>query len=426
MSTNKTTDKFGVEYSTTGATLCRCPTGHFGSYVVPEGVKNIDSRAFEDCQYLKRITLPKSLKYIGGFAFRDCRDLKEVYYEGTFADWCELKFATATSSPCCNEAKLFIQGKELIDVGFPDEISEIKNYAFFGCTSITNVVMQENINRVGEQSFSECVNLREVTMFGEIETISDGAFEYCTSLIGIHLPPVGMFKIGSRAFAHCKKLRHIVVPQTVEQINKFAFYRCDELEEINLPASLAAIGDSAFGDCRQLSTVIFEGNLERWCGIQFISFDSNPLFFGAFLYVNDGELVEEVLLPSTVSEIGYSFAGCSSIKKATIPEDTEYVPEMAFARCKSLSCVVLHDKITSIQERAFESCTNLKHLFVPASIETMAPYVAPNCEIAFYCEDEPTKNWPENWNARGGKNLGKHDVTTHAPRWWYDKFVAQT
>ena len=42
----------------------------------------------------------------------------------------------------------------------PEEVTEIGDYAFFGCTSLSNVVFQGEIKQVGENAFLGCDNLK--------------------------------------------------------------------------------------------------------------------------------------------------------------------------------------------------------------------------------------------------------------------------
>ncbi|MDR0441813.1 MAG: leucine-rich repeat domain-containing protein [Treponema sp.] len=48
------------------------------SIVIPEGVTDIDNRAFSNCKNLTSVTLPKSIKRIGESAFGDCTSLTDV------------------------------------------------------------------------------------------------------------------------------------------------------------------------------------------------------------------------------------------------------------------------------------------------------------------------------------------------------------
>ena len=46
------------------------------------------------------------------------------------------------------------------EVILPEEVTEIGDYAFFGCTSLSNVVFQGEIKQVGENAFLGCDNLK--------------------------------------------------------------------------------------------------------------------------------------------------------------------------------------------------------------------------------------------------------------------------
>ena len=46
--------------------------------IVPEGIEEIDDRAFKSCKNLRKITLPNSLKRIGAKAFLKCESLEEI------------------------------------------------------------------------------------------------------------------------------------------------------------------------------------------------------------------------------------------------------------------------------------------------------------------------------------------------------------
>ena len=53
-------------------------TGHVTDVTVEEGIRRIDSRAFQGCSNLRSISLPESLEYIGKMSFNGCISLKAV------------------------------------------------------------------------------------------------------------------------------------------------------------------------------------------------------------------------------------------------------------------------------------------------------------------------------------------------------------
>ena len=96
------------------------------SYIIPEGVETIRSKAFYKCQELVEITLPETLESIEEKAF----------------------FRTNLRSLTLPESLTFI-GKdafafnaELKKVTIPASVTQIDEYAFFSCTSLLEVNMQ--------------------------------------------------------------------------------------------------------------------------------------------------------------------------------------------------------------------------------------------------------------------------------------------
>ena len=86
--------------------------------------------------------------------------------------------------------------------------------------------------------------------------ICDWAFFFCSSLSEIVIPS-SVTSIGDSAFYGCSSLSEIVIPSSVTSIGKGAFVRCDSLSEIVIPSSVTSIGDGAFSNCK------FPNNLKQ-------------------------------------------------------------------------------------------------------------------------------------------------------------------
>jgi hypothetical protein len=61
--------------------------------------------------------------------------------------------------------------------------------------------------------------------------------------------------IGRSAFAHCRSLTSITIPDGVTSIGQNAFQTCVSLTSITIPDSVTSIGSSAFHTCWSLTTI---------------------------------------------------------------------------------------------------------------------------------------------------------------------------
>ncbi len=69
-----------------------------------------------------------------------------------------------------------------------------------------------------------------------------------------------IISIGNRAFCDCRNLTSLVIFDNIEKIGDLAFYRCTGLKSLSLPQTITDIGEEAFFLCNSLlSLVIPEG-----------------------------------------------------------------------------------------------------------------------------------------------------------------------
>ncbi len=69
-------------------------------------------------------------------------------------------------------------------------------------------------------------------------------------------------KIGKAAFADCKYLDSVVIPEGVEIVEEKAFANCKSLKKIVLPASLKKLANNAFEGCGDIEILSNEKNLK--------------------------------------------------------------------------------------------------------------------------------------------------------------------
>lgn len=132
-----------------------------------------------------------------------------------------------------------------------------------------------------------------------------------------------------------------------------AFKGCENLTSIYLPASLKQI--IGLADCKKLSAIYYSGTLEQWLDIDW----SSLLSCGYDLFIK-GELVTNVVIPSSVTEI----------------------KKNAFYYCKSIKSLILHNGVKKIGNSAFNKSGLVNKLNLNEGLETLGEYSFFNSAIS--------------------------------------------
>ena len=197
----------------------------------------------------------------------------------------------------------------------------------------------------------------------------------CGSDTYISEVPEGIVSIGRGAF-YLNTHEYIRLPSTLKIIEKqtfefntfckvdisfgttdiedYAFASCKNLDTINIPESVKSIGERAFLGCSDLS---------------YITIPNSVTSIGAHAFYGCG--LSSLTIPSSVTTISESsFSGCP-IKSLTLPEGIEAIEEAAFASCKELSEVNLPNSLKSIGVNAFQQCKSLLSITIPKSVTSI-------------------------------------------------------
>lgn len=378
-----------------------CPS--ITSLVISDGVSEIADYAFDNCTSLSHIELADSIGYIGKNVFSDT-----AYYNDE-SNW-------------ENDA-LYI-GNHLIKVNsnvsgefnFRQGTLSIAGGAFSDCTLLTGIEIPDSIQWIGAGAFQNCSSLESITIpfvgfngksdngikvhFGYIFgfTSERGTYEYghyssllrqsgntkyydnYTCFIPDSLTTViltGGSTIKDSAFNNCSSLVSIVIPDGITEISWDAFSGCTSLTSIAIPDSVTIIYSDAFNFCTSLKSV-YISDLTKWCSI---SFNDNPLRYGASLYLN-GELLTEVTIPDGITAIGYrTFYGCTSLKKVTIPYGVTSIGHYAFSGCSSLESITIPNSVSEIGSYVFSDCSVIKSVIIPDSVTSIGQDMFANCRL---------------------------------------------
>ena len=146
----------GVVFNKGGTRLIACPSNKAGAYAIPQGVLEIGTHAFENCNDLTDVTIPASVASIVGNPF----DFAQL----------ELKLAPENPDFSLIDGVLFDQtGTRLLvypcgrpgdTCEVPEGTVEIGEFAFAGCQQLSAVTIPESVTVIGSNSFWNCENLR--------------------------------------------------------------------------------------------------------------------------------------------------------------------------------------------------------------------------------------------------------------------------
>lgn len=188
-------------------------------------------------------TIPDSVTNIGDYAFLHCTSLTSITIPNS---------VTAIG----DDAFFFCKG--LSSVTIPDSVTSIGIYAFWWCTGLTNLTLGNNVTNIGAEAFINCGGLTRVTIPNSVTSVGDSAFAACPGLTNVIMGN-GVTDIGNQAFYFCERLARVTIPESVTHIGDSAFSDT-ALTSVKIPKSVINIGIEAFASCRALAGVFFEGN----------------------------------------------------------------------------------------------------------------------------------------------------------------------
>ena len=335
-----------------------------------------------------KYAMPAGVISVDADVFKNCTKISEVNIDNIQA-WFNIDFVNQYSNPLHNGAVLKLDNEEVTDVTFPEIMTVVKPYTFYGCNSLRSVTLHSKVAAVSESAFSNCSNLSVLSLQAmAAPSFGDNVFEGCDKL-KIYIPNneeaiksyiscnwynlyqhlivwnVGVFpknhcieyttsdnkpvviqadNLHSNTYENGKGVITFTVPCT--SFRGFASGN-ERILTCTLPESVEVIGNSSFEGCSNMLSFVIPDAVTAIKASAFKGCRS----------------LTDITIPQNVSEIGASaFEGCSSLSDFVLPSKVTTIGSKLFAGCVKLNNVLIHKGITSIGERAFAGCTGLTSL----------------------------------------------------------------
>lgn len=195
---------------------------------IPGTVKQIGPNAFACCWKLAHVRLEEGVQSLGKSSFMNCFALSQVtlpktlnfFHAGTFMGHRSLEIHIDPDNPwyCTRDRMVFSKDmkrlvfapKNLTQAVLPEGLEVVEDLAFQGCFDLVDVTFPDSLTQIGKMAFQGC-SLHSVSLPEGLETIEEFAFSGCEALTDFHVPARAF--IGEQAFEFCD-LR-LIAPQVL-------------------------------------------------------------------------------------------------------------------------------------------------------------------------------------------------------------------
>ncbi len=264
----------------------------------------------------------------------------------------------------------------------PEGIRYLHGRPFAECNNLTVLELPASLEQVDALN-DRVPNLEQFVVAADSEhfyTADNGASLYSGDRYVSFAPGSGLSEIeilsgtkciGYSAFENVNGIQTVIVPESVESVESWAFQN-SSLESITLPRNVNYIGEDAFADCPNLTTVTINSLSDDFF-VEGNVFANSNLKVSLYENTRAHELADEyrwnyetITLDDTVYETYtandgvhlekvYAAPGATEFE---IPEDVQVIDDRAFEGIAGITKIKFPENLYYIGHEAFKGCGN--------------------------------------------------------------------
>ena len=410
--------------------FCNCEA--LSEMVIPNGVTSIGSCAFKFCYSLTTVTMGSGVTFIGGSAFYNCNKLNKIIISDTTA-WMKISFGNGTSNPFYSAYALYLGDELLTDLVIPGTVTDISQYAFDGCTSISSVYIPQSVTSIGQYAFNGMNSLKTVRYAGsQADWLKIQIGSYNDSLTG--LTPefdqslADYCRITTAATEHGTVAVDIVMAKVGDTVTITAIPAAGYAVESYLVDGVAIPdGGNTFTATRdhvvsaafvKAYDVADDGKACGDCGANI----KWALDTKGTLHVYGTGAMHDYNYSNNARDIPFS-SYRSDIKSVHFTDGITSIGSWMFWGCDGLTEIIIPNSVISIGNNAFQNCGNLISVTIGNSVAVINDYAFYNCSklasINFLGNAPSTVDRTAFWGTASNFTIFYHSGTTGwtSPKW---------
>ena len=391
-------------------------------FVVPNNITSLGENSFRLCENMTDFTIGNNVSEIGISAFHGSH-IQNLYCNN-LSSWCNIEFSSMYSNPINVETNFFVNGKNINELVIPDDVLEIKRFAFYEAkflktltigdktqkicndafygTNVENVNIGEGLMEIGNNAFHNCQYLQTIRITTNIAPKIESSTFYNVGKNGILYYPVmsdysswmntNQFYLGYYGWKgmvvdsdkpYSIKLRYNITDTTKE---------CTLIQNIDNVYKMKIDGNECELNNLYTFDTIGEHEVEFLFGhkIPKQAFYKNNLITEVEIYDNIAEIdmmafdscenLTSIKFSNSVKKINTSaFRYCYGLTEIVIPDSVTSMGEQVFFCCSGLKSVTIGNNVTSIARNTFYKCDNLTEVVIPDSVTSIEGNAFASC-----------------------------------------------
>jgi DNA-directed RNA polymerase subunit RPC12/RpoP len=212
------------------------------SLYINKNLEGFDANAFLGCPFLKEIIVHEeniNFNSINQVLF-DFKFEKLIYYPSGLQD---VLYKIPASVKVVSDFS-FYNNANLVKIDFNNNLETIESKAFYGAQNLFEIKLPSSLKKIKKMAFSHLPRLKKIIFAHD----SDAQLE-------------------ESVFSYNLDLTLVELSHKLNALPDFIFQGCFNLEHMTIPASIIKIGNSAFENCTNLSSIKLESFVDFSRGV---------------------------------------------------------------------------------------------------------------------------------------------------------------